>query len=307
MGDLLGEPAPRALAVLDAYARSFPWGGVPFEAGLRSFLDGFRLPGEAQKIYRILDAWSLAFYAANAPEAAGGAAAAAAGGSGEGKGKEEEGRDAAAAAAAPAPDPSATSTTHPAFASADAVHVLAFSAILLNTDAHSASVRTKMTAAQFVANTRGINGGADLPRAFLEGLYGSILAHPVRAPVAAGAGAEEGGPVAAPSPSGRGWEAGGGGERDRGASPPGGASALAPSTSALARLAGPRRSRSGGWGLGSSGAAAAAPPPPSPPSGGGGRPSSAGGWLLGGGGGGKPAGGGAPKRRWWWGGCLGPA
>lgn len=69
--------------------------GLSFEAALREYLESFRLPGEAQKIYRILDAWSRQFF------------------------KQCPGF----------------------FKSADAVHVLAFSLVLLNTDHHKSVVR----------------------------------------------------------------------------------------------------------------------------------------------------------------------
>ena len=68
---------------------------LTFEAALREYLESFRLPGEAQKIYRILDAWSRQFF------------------------KQCPGF----------------------FKSADAVHVLAFSLVLLNTDRHNSTVR----------------------------------------------------------------------------------------------------------------------------------------------------------------------
>lgn len=36
---------------------------MSFEAAIREFLESFRLPGEAQKIIRILEQWSRQFYA----------------------------------------------------------------------------------------------------------------------------------------------------------------------------------------------------------------------------------------------------
>lgn len=35
---------------------------MSFEAAIRQFLESFKLPGEAQKIIRILEAWSRQFY-----------------------------------------------------------------------------------------------------------------------------------------------------------------------------------------------------------------------------------------------------
>ena len=36
---------------------------MSFEDAIRQFLESFKLPGEAQKIIRILEAWSRQFYA----------------------------------------------------------------------------------------------------------------------------------------------------------------------------------------------------------------------------------------------------
>ena len=180
VGDLLGDAAPRvATTVLGEFARSFDWRGVAFEKALRQFLDAFRLPGEAQKIYRVLDAWSVAFFEANKEqeeedrkEEATAAAAAA---------KTTDGRQQEETPTAPVSSSSLPPSPFP-FASADAVHVLAFSAVMLNTDAHNARVRLKMTREQFVLNNRGINGGGDLPGVFLGGLYDSIVERPIRGP-----------------------------------------------------------------------------------------------------------------------------
>ena len=59
-------------------------------------------------------------------------------------------------------------------AHADVVHTLAFSLIMLNTDAHNDQIRNKMTLEQFISNNRGINAGGDVPRQLLEGLYFTI-------------------------------------------------------------------------------------------------------------------------------------
>ena len=44
-----------------------------------------------------------------------------------------------------------------AYNSWDAVHILTFSVIMLNTDQHSAHVKKRMTCAEFVRNNRGTN------------------------------------------------------------------------------------------------------------------------------------------------------
>ncbi|KAK9840631.1 hypothetical protein WJX81_005711 [Elliptochloris bilobata] len=144
VGDLLGEVEPRCLRVLDAFTRSFDFGGMPFEDAIRLYLESFRLPGEAQKIYRIMDSWSQHYFA-QCPGS---------------------------------------------FANADAVHVLAFSVIILNTDQHNTTVKRKMTAEEFVHNNRGINAGASLPAPFLRALYASIVARPIRMPASSALAAQ---------------------------------------------------------------------------------------------------------------------
>jgi hypothetical protein len=60
------------------------------------------------------------------------------------------------------------------FSCADTVYILAFSTLMLHTDAHHPSVKQRMTLEEFVANNRGIDGGGDLPHAFLEALFRGI-------------------------------------------------------------------------------------------------------------------------------------
>ncbi|CAL5223957.1 g6563 [Coccomyxa viridis] len=63
VGDLLGQNTERCLRILDAFTHMFDFSGMSFEAAIRQFLESFKLPGEAQKIIRILEAWSRQFYA----------------------------------------------------------------------------------------------------------------------------------------------------------------------------------------------------------------------------------------------------
>lgn len=138
IGDLLGENCERCKRLLMIYASTFEFAGKPFEAGLREFLEAFRLPGESQKIDRVLEAFALRYWA---------------------------------------------QTTHDTlFKSADAVHILAFSAVLLNTDLHNSGVKKKMTMSDFIRNNRGINDNEDFPPEFLEELFNSIACKGFRIP-----------------------------------------------------------------------------------------------------------------------------
>ncbi|THV08590.1 hypothetical protein K435DRAFT_825040 [Dendrothele bispora CBS 962.96] len=66
------------------------------------------------------------------------------------------------------------------FANADAAYVLAYSTIMLNTDAHSPQVKHRMTKADFIKNNRGINDNADLPEEFLSQIFDDIVNNEIR-------------------------------------------------------------------------------------------------------------------------------
>eukprot|EP00002_Diphylleia_rotans_P014604 TRINITY_DN2845_c0_g1_i8.p1 TRINITY_DN2845_c0_g1~~TRINITY_DN2845_c0_g1_i8.p1 ORF type:complete len:1462 (-),score=322.47 TRINITY_DN2845_c0_g1_i8:108-4493(-) len=58
IGQYLGETGDIPLQVLQRYVETFDFHGMAFEAALRLFLESFRLPGEAQKIDRIMEKFS---------------------------------------------------------------------------------------------------------------------------------------------------------------------------------------------------------------------------------------------------------
>ncbi|OHT00781.1 Sec7 domain containing protein [Tritrichomonas foetus] len=60
------------------------------------------------------------------------------------------------------------------FSCADTVYVLAFSALMLHTDAFHPNVKARMTLEQFLINNKGIDNGADMPVEFLTELYKGI-------------------------------------------------------------------------------------------------------------------------------------
>ncbi|KAK8952793.1 Brefeldin A-inhibited guanine nucleotide-exchange protein 5 [Platanthera guangdongensis] len=55
IGEYLGQLDDFPLAVMHAYVDSMNFSGLKFDAAIREFLKGFRLPGEAQKIDRIIE------------------------------------------------------------------------------------------------------------------------------------------------------------------------------------------------------------------------------------------------------------
>jgi hypothetical protein len=124
----------------------FVFRGFSFDVALRVYLGRFLLPGEAQKIDRILQAFARAYFAAN-PENA-------------------------------------------ALPSEDAVYTLAFSVVLLNTDAHNPHLarRYKMTKSDFVRNyqrlldddSSDVTHEATVPDQYLSKCYDSFALHPIR-------------------------------------------------------------------------------------------------------------------------------
>nr|KYP64283.1 Brefeldin A-inhibited guanine nucleotide-exchange protein 2 [Cajanus cajan] len=134
IGDYLGEREELSLKVMHAYVDSFDFQGMEFDEAIRAFLQGFRLPGEAQKIDRIMEKFAERYCKCN-PKV---------------------------------------------FSSADTAYVLAYSVILLNTDAHNPMVKNKMSAEDFIKNNRGIDDGKDVPEEYLRSLYERISRNEIK-------------------------------------------------------------------------------------------------------------------------------
>ncbi|KAK8339510.1 hypothetical protein V6Z12_A08G038900 [Gossypium hirsutum] len=134
IGDYLGEREDLPLKVMHAYVDSFDFQGMEFDEAIRAFLPGFRLPGEAQKIDRIMEKFAERYCKCN-PKA---------------------------------------------FISADTAYVLAYSVIMLNTDAHNPMVKNKMSADDFIRNNRGIDDGKDLPEEYLSSLFERISRNEIK-------------------------------------------------------------------------------------------------------------------------------
>lgn len=134
IGDYLGEREEFPLKVMHAYVDSFNFKAMDFGEAIRFFLRGFRLPGEAQKIDRIMEKFAERY----------------------------------------------CKCSPGSFTSADTAYVLAYSVIMLNTDAHNNMVKDKMTKADFIRNNRGIDDGKDLPDEYLGALYDQIVRNEIK-------------------------------------------------------------------------------------------------------------------------------
>ncbi|KAK4741398.1 hypothetical protein SAY87_024986 [Trapa incisa] len=62
IGDFLGNHEEFCIQTLHAFVGTFDFHGMNLDTALRLFLETFRLPGEAQKIHRILEAFSDRYY-----------------------------------------------------------------------------------------------------------------------------------------------------------------------------------------------------------------------------------------------------
>jgi acyl-CoA-binding protein len=188
IGDYLGdegrsnEEKDLACITRSEFFGSLNFVNMPFDLAMRYMLvkANFRLPGEAQKIERINAAFALAFYEDNKPspevyhnllhdylEKS----------SGDGDSKKPR-----------IPPSIATHDGRIQPTSVDVIEILAFSCIMLNTDAHNPNVKKekKMTCKQFISNVRGVDSGHDLPVPFLETMYDAIIRSEIkmdRAPI----------------------------------------------------------------------------------------------------------------------------
>ncbi|KAI7725536.1 hypothetical protein M8C21_025519, partial [Ambrosia artemisiifolia] len=129
IGDFLGDPSEFNLKVLKEFTDTFDLTGLVLDTALRAYLETFRLPGESQKIHRVMEAFSERFFEQQSTEI---------------------------------------------FVTKDAVFILCYSVIMLNTDQHNPQVKKKMTEDEFIRNNRAINAGQDLPREILSSVFQSI-------------------------------------------------------------------------------------------------------------------------------------
>lgn len=133
--------------VRSSFVGLFDFRDTAFAQALRNFLSRFRLPGEAQCIDRLMEAFANELYQQQM----------------HGQ-KHDEVLE--------------LELNHDMalFRNADAVFTLAFSTIILNTDLHNPNLRDerRMTLEQFLRNNRGINGGEDFPVDFMTELYTQI-------------------------------------------------------------------------------------------------------------------------------------
>ncbi|VDO99472.1 unnamed protein product [Soboliphyme baturini] len=159
VGDYLGDGDAFNKEVMYAYIDQMDFSNKEFVSALRLFLEGFRLPGEAQKIDRLMEKFASR-YCENNPEYVCNFS------------RIEYSAD----------FEKLTSHVYSLglFVSADTAYVLAYSIIMLTTDLHSPQVRNKMTKEQYIRMNRGINDSGDLPEQYLSDIYDEIAGNEIK-------------------------------------------------------------------------------------------------------------------------------
>lgn len=127
---------PAKAALLTEFMSQFQFEGLRVDEALRLILCTFRLPGESQQIERIVECFGDFYVAQNGSHA---------------------------------------KTQSVVVPDKDAVFVLSYSIIMLNTDLHNPRVKEPMTLDDYKRNLRGVYGGKDFPDWYLEKIYDSIL------------------------------------------------------------------------------------------------------------------------------------
>lgn len=158
IGDFLGENEKFNKEVMYAYVDQMNFYGLEIVSALRLFLEGFRLPGEAQKIDRLMEKFAARYHELNKKFA----------------NMEPTDMQKSLSAAKQRQRNGQKLLSNYYFESADTVYVLAFSIIMLATDLHSAQVKKKMTKENYINMNRGINENKDLPREFLETIFDQV-------------------------------------------------------------------------------------------------------------------------------------
>lgn len=130
IGEYLGNGSEKSKKILLALCNQMDLSDLDVDEALRKFQSSVRIQGEAQRVERLVEAFSQRYVESN-------------------------------------------TTVTRKLENPDSIFVLAFAIIMLNTDAHSPSMRKekRMTEDDFVNNLRGIDDGQDLDLKMLQNVY----------------------------------------------------------------------------------------------------------------------------------------
>eukprot|EP00064_Thunnus_orientalis_P004627 superscaffoldBa00000425_g4639 len=175
IGDYLGERDDFNIKVLQAFVELHEFADLNLVQALRQFLWSFRLPGEAQKIDRMMEAFASRYMSQTQPDS--------------------PGQITWASQTTSASDQCFCLLSLDSWTClSDTCYVLSFAIIMLNTSLHNPNVRDKPPVERFISMNRGINEGGDLPEEllrfallslsslFVQNLYDSIKSEPFKIP-----------------------------------------------------------------------------------------------------------------------------
>ncbi|KRY88271.1 Cytohesin-3 [Trichinella pseudospiralis] len=145
IGDYLGDRDEFNIKVLGKFVDLQDFSGLSLVEALRHFLWSFRLPGEAQKIDRMMDSFAKRYCTMN-------------------------------------PGIFRTTGEEEIENLWNACYVVSFAIIMLNTSLHNPNVKEKVTLEQFVLRTRDVDVGQDIPKELLASFYECIRAEPFKIP-----------------------------------------------------------------------------------------------------------------------------
>ncbi|VEU21530.1 DEKNAAC102799 [Brettanomyces naardenensis] len=154
LGEVLAKPAN--INLLREFVNQMDFRNIRPDEALRLMLNNFRLPGEAQQIARIVECFDDRYAECQEAGAANPESAEV-----NDSNKEQEKTTAGPVEEKVVPDK-------------DALFVLSYSIILLNTDLHNPNVKKPMTVEEYQRNLRGCYNGKDFPSWYTERIYHSI-------------------------------------------------------------------------------------------------------------------------------------
>lgn len=139
LGEFLAKPT--STEILQNFMKLFEFDGLRVDEALRLMLKAFRLPGESQQIERIVELFGEVYVTCQSDKSS---------------------------FCAHEPD------QEPVTPDRDAVFVLSYSIIMLNTDLHNPQVKQQMDLDAYKRNLKGIYNGKDFPEWYLSKIYNSI-------------------------------------------------------------------------------------------------------------------------------------
>lgn len=155
LGEFLAKP--ESIDILKAFINRFDFNELRPDEALRILLKAFRLPGEAQQIDRIVECFADRYVSCLEAES-------------EAR-NEKYGKDETADEKDKIIN---EGEEEPVYPTRDAVFILSFSIILLNTDLHSSKIKKQMDFDAYKNNLRGFYYGGNFPPWYLAKIYNSI-------------------------------------------------------------------------------------------------------------------------------------